>query len=923
MSLLTKIFGDPNEKMLKELRGEVEKINAFEDDIKKLADEQLRVKTVEFKKKLNEGGTLDDVMHEAFAVVREVAWRTLKQRHYDVQLIGGIAMHRGMIAEMRTGEGKTLTSTLSIYLNALSGDGVHVVTVNDYLAKRDAVWMGQIFAFLGLTVGCIQHESGYIYDEDFKGEEQEDEERDETGSFKVQMDFLRPVGRKEAYDADITYGTNNQFGFDYLRDNMVTDPANKVQRKLNYAVIDEIDSILIDEARTPLIISAPAEESADLYYKFADLVKDLKEDEDYNIDEKMRAATFTDAGIEKIEKRLGIDNLYTGGGLEMVHHAEQALKAQAIFNKDKEYVVQDGQVKIVDEFTGRIMEGRRYSEGLHQAIEAKEGVDIQRESRTMATITFQNYFRMYEKLAGMTGTAATEAEEFAKIYDLEVVEIPTNKPIARQDLPDRMYRSKRGKLKALMDEVRMRQEKGQPVLLGTISIEDNEVLSQLLAASGIKHEVLNAKNHEREGEIIAQAGRKGAVTVATNMAGRGVDIVLGGNPPTPEKQEEVKNLGGLHVIGTERHDSRRIDNQLRGRSGRQGDPGSTQFYVSMDDNLMRVFGSDRAKKMLETLKIDETMPIESKMITGSLEKAQARVEGRHFDARKHVLEYDDVLNKHREGIYGERERILNSENDPKADILEMVESEVERVVLFHTGDQAVDLPTEFAGEKQEKADWDPQEIIEVLSTIMKPSDELTAKIKQELKEISRDRERLAEQRTFVIENFMEEVKAKLQDADEKFEDKEKLAKMYRTIMLRAYDNLWVRHLEEMTYLRRSIGLRGYGQRDPLIEYKREAFQMFEALQAAIGREIVYNVFKVLGQAIAAQEVINLAPSIIEKAKLTLQGAAKTMEKKAGAAAAAVAAGAGTVKKDAKFDNVGRNEECPCGSGKKFKKCHGA
>lgn len=927
MSLLTKVFGDPNEKMLRQLRAEVDEINSHEDWVKQLSDEELRAKTDEFKQRLADEKTLDDIAKEAFAIVRETAWRVLKQRHYDVQIIGGLSLHKGMIAEMRTGEGKTLTSTLAIYLNALSGKGVHVVTVNDYLAKRDAVWMGQIFVFLGLTIGVIQHESGYVYDESFKADEQDDEERDETGSFKVQMDFLRPVERKEAYAQDITYGTNNQFGFDYLRDNMVVEAEQKVQRGLHFAIIDEIDSILIDEARTPLIISAPAAESKELYYKFAELVRDLKEGEDYNIDEKMRASTFTDQGIEKLEKRLGIENLYTGGGLEMVHHAEQALKAQAIFTKDKDYVVQEGEVKIVDEFTGRIMEGRRYSEGLHQAIEAKEGVEIKRESRTMATITFQNFFRMYEKLAGMTGTAATEAEEFSKIYDLEVVVIPTNKPIARIDETDRMYRSKRGKMQAVIQEVKERQEKGQPVLLGTISIEDNELLSQLLTAAGIQHKLLNAKNHESEAEIVAQAGKRGAVTVATNMAGRGVDIKLGGNPCTPEDEEEIKQLGGLHVIGTERHDSRRIDNQLRGRSGRQGDPGSTQFYVSMDDHLMRVFGSDRAKKMMETFKIDENMPIESKMITNSLEKAQHRVEGRHFDARKHLLEYDDVLNKHREGIYAQRERILMSENHPKQDILELVEGEVERIVLFHTGETVSDIPSQF-GNGEQKGDWDPQEIIEVLGTILAPTPELQGRIKEHLAEISKDREKLAEQRTFVIEEFMKEVQAKLEEADTKVEDVEKLERMYRNIMLRAYDSLWVRHLEEMTYLRRSIGLRGYGQRDPLIEYKKEAFQMFEALQGAIGREIVYNVFKVLNQAIVAQEVINFAPSLIEKAKLTMQGAAKTMESrreagKVARAAAAVATAQATVKKEGNFDSVGRNEPCPCGSGKKFKKCHGA
>ncbi len=922
MSFLTKIFGDPNEKTLKELRTEAEKITNLEPGLASLSDEALKQKSLDLKKQVQEGTALDSVIHEAFAIVRETARRTLGQRHYDVQLMGGLTLHKGQIAEMRTGEGKTLTSTLAVYANALEGKGVHVVTVNDYLAKRDAVWMGQIFSFLGLSVACIQHESGYIYDESFKAAKEEDEERDQTGSFKVQMDFLRPVSRREAYAADITYGTNNEFGFDYLRDNMVTREEDRVQRELHYAIVDEIDSILIDEARTPLIISAPAEESADLYFRFAELVRDLKEGEHYNIDEKMRASTFTDAGIETLEKRLGVENLYTSGGLEYIHHAEQALKARALFQKDKEYVVQNGEVKIVDEFTGRVMEGRRYSDGLHQAIEAKEGVQVNRESRTMATITFQNYFRMYNKLSGMTGTAATEAEEFSKIYKLEVVQMPTNNPIAREDLNDRIYQNTKGKLLSVVEEVKMRQQKGQPVLLGTISIEDNELLSQLLTKGGVKHEVLNAKNHEREAEIIAQAGRRGAVTVATNMAGRGVDIMLGGQPFDKEEQEAVKALGGLHVIGTERHDSRRIDNQLRGRAGRQGDPGSTQFYVSMDDQLMRIFGSDRAKKVMQTLKIEETMPIESKMISNSLEKAQQRVEGRHFDSRKHVLEYDDVLNKHRTAIYTERRELLKQEEGFAEKILEMVEEEVERVVLFHTGSSAAEVPEEFAN-KTEKADWDPKEIIEVLKTIAPISAEFESNVAQELKEISRDKERLATQRSFVIEGFVAEAKSKMAFAEEKLPEKERLNRMYRTLMLRAYDNMWVRHLDEMTYLRRSVGLRSYGQRDPLIEYKREAFEMFENLQVAIQKEVVYNVFKVLGQAITTQQVVQLAPSLIEKAKLTLQGAQKTMGNPVAARTNKLASAPSQSAPGADYSNVGRNEACPCGSGKKFKKCHGA
>lgn len=921
--LLNAIFGDPNKKMLAQLSEEVQKVNALEDELSPLSDEALFGKSKEFKDRLAAGETLDDIMHEAFAVVREAAKRTLGQRHYDVQIMGGVVLHRGMIAEMRTGEGKTLTSTLAIYLNALTGKGLHVITVNDYLAKRDAVWMGQIFSTLGLTLGCIQHESGYVYDETFLAEKpEEDKERDLLGSFRVQMDFLRPCSRKEAYDADITYGTNNEFGFDYLRDNMATDARERVQRELSYAIVDEIDSILIDEARTPLIISAPAEESADLYFKFADLVKDLKENEHYNIDEKMRVATFTDKGIETLEKRLGIENLYTGGGLELVHHAEQALKAHAIFERDQDYVVQDGEVKIVDEFTGRIMEGRRYSEGLHQAIEAKEGVEVKRESRTLATITFQNYFRMYDKLAGMTGTATTEAEEFSKIYELEVVEIPTNKEIKRVDGTDKVYVNKRGKLLSVIEDVKARQEKGQPVLIGTVSIEDNELMGQLLTKAGVKHEMLNAKNHEREGEIVAQAGRKGNVTVATNMAGRGVDIVLGGNPSTPEQQEEVRALGGLHVIGTERHESRRIDNQLRGRSGRQGDPGSTQFYVSMEDDLMRIFGSDRAKKMMESFNIEETMPIESKMISSSIEKAQRRVEGRNFDTRKHVLEYDDVLNKHRKSIYAKRVQLLDEESNPSTQMLEMVEEEVERVVLFHTG-ESVDVPTAFA--LTEKPDWDPKEIVEVLSTIFEPSDALKEQIRSDFKVLPRDQEELATKRDALIEAFMKEAQERLDTAKEEFKDDEKgFTRMLRVLMLRAYDNMWMSHLDAMTYLRRSVGLRGYGQRDPLIEYKKEAFEMYHRLEDNIAREIVYNLYKVLEHASKTRQAMQMAPNLLQRAKLMMSGAQKTMNRKTEAAAVkTMQQSKGEEKK------VGRNDPCPCGATKsdgtpkKFKHCHGA
>ena len=937
MNLVTKIFGDPNEKIVKELKTQVFKINALEPAISALTDDELKAKTATFKEHLGHGETLDDILPEAFAVVREAAKRVLGQRHYDVQLMGGITLHRGTIAEMRTGEGKTLTSTAAIYLNALAGEGIHVVTVNDYLAKRDAVWMGQVFAFLGLSVGIIQHEGGYLYDAEFKvavgvgsSNPVSESAEDTTEIFKVQPDFLRPVDRRGAYQADITYGTNNEFGFDYLRDNMVSEPSQMVQRGLHFAIVDEIDSILIDEARTPLIISAPAEESADLYYKFAGIVIDLKENEDYNVDEKMRVATFTESGLKKIEVRLGIDNLYAQGGLELIHHAEQALKAHAIFRKDRDYVVAGDEVKIVDEFTGRIMEGRRYSDGLHQAIEAKEGAPIKNESRTLATITFQNFFRMYGKLCGMTGTAATEAEEFDKIYKLEVVEIPTHRDNVRKDSTDRVYKTENGKLLSVVEEVKERHEKGQPVLIGTVSIEKNQLMSTLLRQAGVPHQMLNAKNHEQEAEIVAQAGRKGAVTVATNMAGRGVDIILGGNPPDKAVQEEVRALGGLHVIGTERHESRRIDNQLRGRAARQGDPGSSQFYVSLEDDLMRVFGSERVKTMMNVLKIEETVPIESKMVSKALEKAQQRVEGANFDTRKHLLDYDDVLNKHRLAVYDRRRKLVMTEEfDPIVELTEMVEGEIERVVLFHTTEY-IDRPA--VTDDQKNADWNPKEILEVLTTVMPLSENLSASLLEISSNLSRDKEHLAEQRTKIIELFMASVAEKFETAKTAFGDESRLKRLLKGLMLRSMDNLWLGHLDAMTYLRRSIGLRGYGQRDPLVEYKREAFELYHAMLANIEREVVYNIFKFIDQASAAHAVMKLAPSLLERVQMQFTGAKKTM----GAAERTIGGqpaqniGAKIVgfttepaKPAVSFDNVGRNDLCPCNSGKKYKKCHGA
>jgi preprotein translocase subunit SecA len=877
-SFLKLIFGDPNKKKLKKLTKEIESINVLEAEYEALSTEELKAKVDDLKERVQGGESLDAIAYDAFAVVREAAKRTLEQRHYDVQLIGGLVLYRGDIAEMRTGEGKTLTSTLPIFLRALEGKGVHVVTVNDYLAKRDAVWMGQIFAQLGLTVGCIQQENGYLYDASFD-ESEIDEERDDTGSFKVQTEFLRPASRQEAYKADITYGTNNQFGFDYLRDNMVMRAEDRVQRGLHYAIIDEVDSILIDEARTPLIISAPAEQSADLYYKFAKIVETLKEGDHYNVDEKMKVATFSEDGVHALEEKLGISNLYSSEGYELIHYADQALRAKSLYEKDKQYVVQNGEVQIVDEFTGRIMEGRRYSEGLHQAIEAKEGVEIKEESRTLATITFQNFFKMYTHLAGMTGTGITEAEEFGKIYDLEVVVVPTHRPIAREDASDKIFRSKDGKLAALARDVAERQAAGQPVLIGTASIEENELVSQYLTKAGIEHEMLNAKNHEREAQIIAQAGTKGAVTVATNMAGRGVDIKLGGNPGSKEMYEEVKALGGLCVFGTERHEARRIDNQLRGRAGRQGDPGYTQFYVSVEDDLMRIFGGDRLRNVMNTLNVPEDQHIESKMISNSLEKAQQRVEGHHFDARKRVLEYDEVLNKHRKAMYERRLTILADESfNAEHEVIDAIEREVERVILFHTGGHLELDVTGDLKEERVEGDIDSSEILEVLETIMPLSSDQKNALQELIDPVSASKELLAAQRSQIIDAFIDIVRSELKRISQEFEDDERMSRIVRTMLLRSIDNAWVQHLETMKQLRQSIGLRGYAQRNPLVEYNREAFHIFNAMNEDVEKSLAYNAFKVLRQALTATEVTAAAPSLIERAKVVLQGAQKTMER---------------------------------------------
>jgi len=936
-SFLNKLFGDPNKKALKEIQPLVETINSLESEFEKLTDQELKNKTQEFKNRLQEGQTLDDILPEAFATVRETSKRTMGMRHYDVQLIGGIALHQGKIAEMRTGEGKTLVATLPTYLNALEGKGVHVVTVNDYLAKRDAVWMSKIYDFLGLSVGIIQNQRvSYKYvGQKFASENEkltESEINDieiEEDSFKIDDDFIVPCSRQEAYRLDIVYGTNNEFGFDYLRDNMVQSLDEMVMRpgeEMHYAIIDEVDSILIDEARTPLIISAPAEQATEQYYQFAKLVRGLKENEDYNVDEKMRSSTLTEEGIAKFEKWLNVENLYVEGGIRLVHHIEQALKAEVLFKRDKDYIVENNEVIIIDEFTGRKMPGRRYSEGLHQAIEAKENVAIQRESQTLATITFQNLFRMYNKLSGMTGTASTEAEEFGKIYNLEVVTIPTNRPDVRKDLPDRIYRSEKGKNKAIIEKIKECQEKQQPVLIGTISVEKNEELSAYLTLNGIQHELLNAKNHEREAEIVAQAGRPGAVTLATNMAGRGVDIKLGGNPIDKEEEKIVKEAGGLFVLGTERHESRRIDNQLRGRAARQGDPGETQFFISTEDELVRVFAGDRLKSAMNFLKVPEDFPIEQKSITRIIESAQKKVEGFHFDNRKHVLEYDDVLNRHRDVIYKRRKQILNLaanfDNLKKEE--KIIETKIDLVseeeknynslqeIVFDLIEQEIELVVSFHTNTEDKSQWNMQEIYETARTIF-PFSQEEREILLHFNRNGNSKLEDVEVRNKIVEFLLEKAQTEYNNVKIKIEslvpadEKEKaMNEIEKNVLLRSIDNLWVNHLVEIDYLRTGIGLRGYGQRDPLVEYKKETFFMFNNLLANIQKEVVYSFFKVGAG-------IQLAPTVMANDRLILQGAQKTMNE------------SGQVERkprDESGKKIGRNDPCPCGSGKKYKKCCG-
>jgi len=882
-TLVSKFVGTKNEREVKKIQPIVAEINALEPRISGLSDSELQEKTQEFKQRIANGASLDDVLPEAFAVVREAGKRVLNMRHFDVQLIGGYVLHQGKISEMKTGEGKTLVATLPAYLNALEGKGVHVVTVNDYLARRDAEWMGRLYKFLGFSVGIIQH-------------------------------GLDDQQRHDSYHSDITYGTNNEFGFDYLRDNMKFDLAHCVQRGHNFAIVDEVDSILIDEARTPLIISGPSDESTDKYYRIDKIIPRLRRDIDYQVDEKHRTATLTEEGVARSESLLGVDNLYDPGNMEILHHVNQGLKAHTLYKRDVEYVVKEGEVLIVDEFTGRLMPGRRWSEGLHQAVEAKEGLRIQQENQTLATITFQNYFRMYKKLAGMTGTAETEAEEFLKIYKLEVLVIPTNRALRRIENPDVIYRTEREKFEAVGKEIKACHEKGQPVLVGTISIDRSEKLASLLKRVGIKHVVLNAKYHEKEAEIVAQAGRKGAVTIATNMAGRGTDILLGGNPDflardllrkrdidpvqsTPDQwreaiaqvkpqvdkeHEEVVALGGLHIIGTERHEARRIDNQLRGRSGRQGDPGSSRFYVSLEDDLMRIFAAERISGIMQRLGMEEGVPIESRFVSKQIENAQKRVEGQNFSSRKHVLEYDDVMNKQREAIYSMRKQLLEGE-DQKQYIRDIGDDILAGLVQQH------------AGENVHPDEWN----LDGLATAV-------------MSQFGFDfRAEGVDPSQFGSKQLEDALIAK---AHEKYDQKEALigsqAMRYheRMIMLQIVDAHWKDHLLAMDHLKEGIGLRGYGQRDPLVEYKKESYDLFEGLMDRIEEDSIR--FLYLLQPVEEKKQVEQ----IEKKQRRQQ---MIMNQVGGDGNGATPS---QVKRDA--PKVGRNDPCPCGSGKKFKKCHG-
>lgn len=889
MSLFKSIFGDPNKREVNKLAPLVQSVQEWEAKVQSHTSEQATARLKEIRAAVQGDSTaLEQYVPEVFAFVRAAAQATIGLRHYDVQIIGGAVLHQSKIAEMKTGEGKTLMASLPLVLNALVGKGSHLVTVNDYLARRDAGWMGPVYAFLGLSVGVIVHEAAYIYDASYTDESHDDN----------RLRHFRPVSRREAYQADITYGTNNEFGFDYLRDNMVARSEDKVMRELYYAIVDEVDSILIDEARTPLIISAPAEESGDLYRRFASIIPSLNETDDYNVDEKMRAVTLTDLGVEKVERALGMTNIYQAGGIELVRHLEQALQAHALFKRDRDYVVKEGEVIIVDEFTGRLMHGRRYSEGLHQAIEAKENVPIKQESRTLATISFQNYFRLYTKLAGMTGTAVTEAEEFSKIYNLDVIIVPTNKPMVRTDMPDSIYKTELGKYQAIVREIKRRSELGQPVLVGTISIEKNELLSELLNREGITHEILNAKNHEQEAAIISRAGAKGAVTLATNIAGRGVDILLGGPDADETMHHEIVELGGLHVIGTERHESRRIDNQLRGRSGRQGDPGSTQFFISTEDNLMRIFGSERLKGLMDRLGIPDDMPIENRMVSRSIETAQRKVEGHNFDIRKHLVEYDDVMNKHREVIYKKRNEILTLDAAHlREESLRQVNQEIEQIVSFHTNN--------------EDNEWDVDQLynsVDALFTVP-----LEARIKlEDIDTATHGKDRSVEAREKMVGYLQDLATKAYAELEQRINDEQQMRTIERGMMLRTIDLLWIDHLDQMAYLRQGIGLRGYAQRDPLVEYKREAFILFTELLNTMVTQYSHSIYKV---ALVSESV----RTPMQTSNTTLQAPAKTGQTPSALTPQQQVASAPAVSA-AKKDDIGRNDACPCGSGKKYKKC---
>jgi|TARA_B100000686_G_scaffold305158_1_gene343381 preprotein translocase subunit SecA len=855
---LTNLFGDSNDKLIEKMRITVDEINSKEQSFSNLSEIDLKNYTSKLKNSIKTKSlNIEDVLIEAFSLVREASKRSLNQRHFNVQLLGGITLHQGKIAEMKTGEGKTLVSTLATYLNALEEKGVHVITVNDYLAKRDAEWMGKIFDMLGLSVGVLQHEASFIYNS---------EDNDEK---------LKPVERKDAYNADITYGTNNEFGFDYLRDNMTNQSSLKVQRPLNFAIVDEVDNILIDEARTPLIISGPSSQSPNEYYKFAKIVPRLSIEKDYTIDEKHKNVSLTIEGTDQIEKILNIENLYAPDNFNLVHFVENALKANTLFQKDREYVINEGQIVLVDEFTGRLMHGRRYSDGLHQALEAKENLKVQRETITYATITLQNYFRMYPKLSGMTGTASTEAEEFWKIYKLEVIEIPTNKDMLRKDSSDLIFKDQKSKMQAILKEIKIRHEKMQPILIGTTDIEKSETISKSLKNIGIKHSVLNAKHHEKEASIIENAGQPGAVTVATNMAGRGTDIVLGGKDiDSKEEWEKLHNkvleLGGLHIIGTERHESRRIDNQLRGRAGRQGDPGSSSFYVAMDDELMRRFGGERIKTVMDWAGMDSSTPVENKMINRSIESAQTKVESQNFDIRKQLVEYDDVINAQREIIYKERNKVLDEEADLKLNINQIIFEKIEELI------------SEFIPENH-SPNWDPNDLINELNLIF------NSFIKFE------DKSLFISKQPNEIKSYLE---AQIENAYTELENRltpEILRQLEKSIMLQSIDSNWVQHLTNIDNLRQGIGLHAAGQRDPLIMYKKEAYEMFQNLEYKIRQDVAYAIFNVQLASKPSNQTINKNLNINNKTNNPLSKGLK----------------------------LGRNSPCHCGSGIKYKRCHGS